>query len=126
MSVDIKTTIKTWNDVPDAHRQQLSALIQEVQTEMLQHFEVSHEWDDENDNGYFPKIDIEVHDVDDPDESSRRLVITSKPVEYKKLLQELVSALKANTVDIENVPMVSLQYIACELEEAVQALDQKD
>ena len=48
------------------------------------------------------------------------------PMEYKKLLKELVSAIKANTVDIENVPMVSLQYIACELEEAVQALDQKD
>jgi len=85
MSVDIETTtIKTWDDVPNGIKARMDELIQDIQTDLLSHFEVSHEWDDENDNGYFPEIDIEVHDVDDPDGSSRRLVITNNPEDIQQ------------------------------------------
>ena len=85
MSVDMETTVKTWDDVPDNYKRQLGELISEIQTDMLSYFEVVDsisDVDDENDNGFFPEIDIEVHVVDDPDASTRRLVITSKPEDY--------------------------------------------
>jgi hypothetical protein len=83
MSVDINTTVKTWNDVPEQYKKQLGELISEIQTEMLSHFNIINgEIDDTNDNGFFPEIDVEVHLVDDPDETTHRLVITGKPEEF--------------------------------------------
>ena len=85
MSVDIETTtVKTWNDVPNGMKDRIAELMQDIQTDLLRHFEVSHEWDDEKDNGDYPIIDIEVHDVDDPDGSSRRLVITNNPEDIQQ------------------------------------------
>ena len=87
MSVDMETTVKTWNDVPEKYKQQLGKLISEIQTDMLSHFGVIdsiEDIDDENDNGFFPELDIEVHTTDDPDASTRRLVITNKPEEFSR------------------------------------------
>tara|TARA_Y100000034_G_C6880331_1_gene403297 strand:- start:1128 stop:1412 length:285 start_codon:yes stop_codon:yes gene_type:complete len=86
MSVDMDTTVKTWNDVPERYKRRLGELIEEIQTDMLSHFGIVDsisDVDDENDNGSFPEIDIEVHVIDDPDASTRRLVITSSPEDFQ-------------------------------------------
>ena len=85
MSVDMETTLKSWDDVPEQYKRQLGELIDEIQTDMLTHLKIvdeGEEIDDTNDNGFFPEIDLEVHVVSDPDASTRRLVITSHPENY--------------------------------------------
>jgi len=85
MSVDMETTLKSWDDVPEQYKRQLGELIGEIQTDMLTHLNIvneDEEIDDTNDNGYFPEIDIEIHVKSDPDASTRRLVITSHPEDY--------------------------------------------
>ena len=85
MSVDMDTTLKTWDDVPEQYKRKLGELIDEIQTDMLTHLDIvdkDDEIDDTNDNGFFPEIDLEVHVVSDPDASTRRLVITNHPENY--------------------------------------------
>jgi hypothetical protein len=80
MSVDITTTRKTWNDVPDPLKIKLGTLIAEIQEELLTHFNVVDSLDsvdDTNDNGIFPDLDLEVHCIEDPEASSRRLIVTT-------------------------------------------------
>ncbi len=86
MSVDMKTTVKSWYEVPNKDTQALGEFISKIQEKMLVHFGVVnnlHDIDDNNDNGFFPEIDLEVHLNGDPDGTTHRLVITNKPENYK-------------------------------------------
>tara|TARA_Y100000034_G_C6710931_1_gene314021 strand:- start:25 stop:309 length:285 start_codon:yes stop_codon:yes gene_type:complete len=86
MSVDMETTVKTWDNIPVQHTRALGEFISQFQEEMMVHFGVIGDIgdiDDSNDNGFFPELDIEVHVHGDPDESTRRLVITNKPEEFQ-------------------------------------------
>ena len=86
MSVDMETTVKSWDSVPSEDIQALGELIAKLQEKMLVHFGIIDnldDVDDTNDNGFFPEIDIEVHLNGDPDGTTHRLVITNKPENYK-------------------------------------------
>lgn len=81
MSVDIETTRKTWYDVPEPIRKVLAEAINEIQHELIVRFDVlgvEEEIDDVNDNGFFPTIDLEIHVEGDPDESTRRLIVSDQ------------------------------------------------
>jgi len=85
MSVDMETTVKTWDDVPEDYKKPLHQLINEIQQALLSDFDIvndDEDVDEENDNGYFPELDIEIHVESDPEASTRRLVVTSHPEDY--------------------------------------------
>ena len=81
MSSNIQTITKNWGDVPNEMRAEIASTIDGIQQQLLAHFEVvtvEDAIDDENDNGDFPLIDLEIHVVGDPDSVTRRLVVTNE------------------------------------------------
>jgi len=79
MSNNIQTTTKWWGDVPTEMRAEIATIIEGIQQQLLSHFDVITVEDaivDENDNGDFPLIDLEVLVQGDPEGVTRRLVVT--------------------------------------------------
>jgi hypothetical protein len=79
MSVDMEITRKLWIDVPEEIKKPLGELISEIQYSLLYEFKVvahGEGIEDDNDNGTWPIIDLEVTTGTDPEGSTRRLIVS--------------------------------------------------